>query len=238
MSIATFDINCLFSHKCDCEAHEIGFAVQEVFRRFSIDLKIDPFNPGDDTLVRMQTFDIEALIFLCSPESLASMPCRLELKTARRARLPISVVHLRGGVPSSLRQSSYWNMAALGSPSFLCGIENFAKAIRKRVAFKRQLRALYPTNAFHELIEIARAIALETDRTLVAESACELAVKYCGMSDPNTKYWIALALGRADTIRAGRLLDRLPKYDHPLALEGISEAKQMIRNNAPRALLD
>jgi|SRR5271157_2527242 len=233
MSLGTSNIACLFSHKCGCEAHRIGLAIQKTFLSHRITLQIDPFNVGDNVNVRMETFDIEALVFLLSPESVASLPVRLELRSARRQRLPIFIIHLDGLVPAQLKKSTYWKIPPIVSAEFAEGVENLAGAIRSRVGFRRQLRMLYPDNSFHELIEVAQGIALTAERTVLAESACELALKYCKISNPSTRYWIALALGKADTPRAARLLNKLPSKDHPLALEGIQQAKDMLRHNAP-----
>src|SRR5271157_1990005 len=58
------DIACLISHKCSAETHRISLAIRETFENRGIALQIDPFSVGDNADVRMQTFDIEALVFL------------------------------------------------------------------------------------------------------------------------------------------------------------------------------
>jgi len=81
------------------------------------------------------------------------------------------------------------------------------------------------------MIEVAKSIATEEDRTIVAEFACELARRYRKISDPSTHYWIAIALGRAGTPQAEALLQKLPKGDHPLEIEGIRQAREMIKHD-------
>jgi hypothetical protein len=212
-------------------------AIQERFLGHRIALQIDPFNVGDNVFVRMQTFRIEALIFLLSPESITSSPCQAELKSARRQRLPICTIHMLGPVPIQMKKFTYWKIPPLVSQDFVDGIDNLATAIRSRVLFRGQLRMLFPDNTFHELIDVAQGIALKAERTLLAESACELAMKYCKITDPSARYWIALALGKADTPRAARLLGKLPSEDHPFALEGIRQAKGMLRHSVPASEL-
>jgi hypothetical protein len=225
------DIPCLFSHKCCAESHEVGLAMERQLLKDGIALKIDPFNIGDNVEIRMQTFEIEALVFLYSPESYASPYVQMELQCARRQRFPHFVVHAIAQVPAQLRRFIDLKLPPLGSSAFEKACAELADAIQNRVQFRRKLRMLHPSKSFHELIEVAQEIALDGDRTLIAESACDLSLKYCKISDPTTCYWIALALGRADTPRAARLLNRLPKKDHPLVSQGIREAKDMLRHN-------
>jgi hypothetical protein len=231
MSAATLRINCLFSHKCNYVAHEIGSRLKAGLHIYGIDLQIDPFNVGDHVETRMQTFDIETLIFLSSPESVASAPCQVELKSAERQGIPIFVIHLEGALPNELRKRSYWKLPPLDSSVFDLGVGELAKSIHSRVAFTRQIRALGADNYFHEMINVARTIATEVDRTILAEFAYQLARKYSDVPDPTTRFWIALALGKADTPQAAKLLDELPKQDHPLALEGIRQAQEMTRHH-------
>jgi hypothetical protein len=230
MSTATNAISCLLSHKCG-EAHLLGDLLRNALRSFEICLQIDPFSVGDDVDIRMQTFNIEALILLCSPASLASEPCQLELRSASRQGMPIFTAHLEGPVPLSLRKRSYWHVPPSDSPAFATGVEELAKSVQSRVLFNRKLHLLYPSNYFYEMTEVAKSIATEEDRTIVAEFACELARRYRKISDPTTRYWIALALGRADTAQAAALLQKLPRSDHPLELEGIRQAREMIQHD-------
>jgi len=228
-------IRCLLSHKCDDHTHRIGQHLRVALSPLVIDLQIDPFDVGDDVNTRMQTFDIEGVIFLSSPESITSVACQLELKSAGRQAIPVFTIHLQGLVPSQLKKRSYWHMPSVDDPAFAAGVEDLARSIHSRVAFNQKIRLLYPENSFHDMLDVARTIATQGERTILAEFACELARRYLKISDPNTRFWIALALGRADTPQAARLLDRLPKQDHPLALEGVRQAREMILHDAPGA---
>jgi hypothetical protein len=233
MSTVPNEINCLFSHKSGEEARLIGRSLQHALLSLGICLQIDPFNVGDDVDVRMQTFKIEALIFLCEPASLASGPVQLERKSAARQGLPIFTIHLKGEVPAALKKRSYWRMPSVDSPAFALGVNEMAKSIQTRVAFNRKIHLLHSGNYIHETVDVARGIAMDEDRTILAEFACELARRYRKIPDPTTRYWIALALGRANTPQAVALLEKLPKGDHPLELEGIQEAREMIQRDGP-----
>jgi hypothetical protein len=228
-------LHCLLSHKCDDRSHGIGQHLRAALRPFGIDLQMDPFDVGDEVDARMQTFDIEALILLSTPESVASEPVRLELESAERQGIPMFTIHLNGTLPSLLKKRSYWHMPSFDDPAFTVGLQDLVRSVQSRVAFNRKIRLLYPENSFHEMLEVARSIAMEAERTILAEFACELARRYVKVNEPNTRYWIALALGKANTAQAARLLDRLPKQDHPLALEGIRQARAMIQHDAPAA---
>jgi len=221
------EIACLFSHKCNGEGHEIGKKLEMSLAPLGIRLEIDPFSPGHDVQLRMQTFDIEAVLFLSTPESIASEQCQLELRAATRQGLPIFTAYLRGDLPIWLKKRSFWRVP-MNAQEFAAGTQVLAAATKERVAFHRQIRLLYPDNYFLETSQVARNIAMTGERTLIAEYACELAIRYRRITDPGTLYWIALALGKANTVQASKLLDHLPKGDHPLILEGIRQAKATI----------
>ncbi len=227
---ASTTINCLFSHKCSERAHSIAKHLQRLVGPRHIDLMVDPFEIGDDVDIRMQTFDIEAVVFLCEPTSLSSEPVQLELDSAARQEMPIFTLHLEGEVPPSFKKRSYWHLPPLDSVDFSTGAERLAESIRRRVFFNRKVRLLYPENYFLQMSEVARGIAQDEDRTIIAEFACELARRYHRVSDPSTRYWIAIALGRADTPQAEKLLEALPVPAHPLESEGIREAREIIRH--------
>lgn len=230
MSNSSDVINCLFSHKCSDRAHLIGANLRRLLEPFGIDLQIDPFNVGDNVDVRMQTFDIEAVTFLSEPLSLVSGPVQLELKSAARQGIPIFTLHLEGEMPPSLKRRSWWPLPALDSTAFVKGAEALAKSIQPRVFFNRKIRLLRPDNYFYEMKEVAQGIAEKEERTILAEFACELARRYRKVSDPSTRYWIAIALGRADTLQAAKLVEKLPEAGHPLEIEGIREAREMLRH--------
>jgi len=226
------DIKLLLTHKCSLSVHQLGRRLGDALKDHGIQLLIDPFRVGDDVETRMLTFDFDALIFFCSPESIASEPCQLELRSARRQRTPMFVALLEGSVPPQLKVRLYWNPAAIDDAAFAAEASRLATAIRNRVTFSRELRLLHPENFPQETLETARKIATESDRTLVAEYAGELAKRYLAVTDASTRFWIALALGKAGTKHAAQLLDRLPKTDHPYALEGVKQALEMIRQQS------
>lgn len=220
------EINCLLSHKCNAEDHEMGRALQAALAPFEIRLEIDPFNPGQDVLMRMQTFEIESVLFFATVQSIASIFCQQELKAALRQGLPIFTAYMNGNLTAWLKKRSVWFVPLRNAPDFMTGAQTLATAIRERVDFHRQVRLLYPENYYFETMDIARNIAMTGERTLVAEYACELARRYRYLTDPSTLFWIAVAIGRANTLQAAKLLDHLPRRDHPLILEGIRQAKE------------
>jgi hypothetical protein len=220
-------IICLFSHKCSDGAHELGAAIRDVLRTYSIDLRIDPFRVGDDVQTRMRTFDFDAFVFLSSPDSLASPNVQLELETAKYRAVPLFLVRMEGQVPAELRQRQYWTPPAIGDPAFAASIGDLGAAIRARVSCQRDIQLLHSDAVLYEMQEAAQRIALHADRSVVAEHAATLAQRYPRLSDPTTRYWIAIALGRVGTPQAVELLNGLPKHDHPYALEGVRQALEM-----------
>jgi hypothetical protein len=65
-------IHCLFSHKFSGDARTIGRRLRDLLRPLGIHLQMERFPTGVDCAIHMQSLDIEAVIFLFSPESAAS----------------------------------------------------------------------------------------------------------------------------------------------------------------------
>jgi hypothetical protein len=223
------EITCLFTHKCSDRAHEVGMLLKTRLLESGIELLIDPFRLGDDIETRIDSFQFDALLFLSSPDSLGSPPCQHELRTARRRSVPVFGVLLAGEMPAEMKKRVYWPPSSTQSPQFEGEVAELGHAIRARVAFLRDLRTLNSDRAPDETLESAQRIALNADRTLVAELSSVLARKYVQLKDPSTRFWIALALGNAGTPKAAKLLNDLPKDDHPYALEGIRQALETVR---------
>ncbi|HEV3038035.1 MAG TPA: hypothetical protein VHA33_09650 [Candidatus Angelobacter sp.] len=222
-------IACLFSHKHGEEATAIGGSLKGLLTEHGVRLDIDSFPMGINVNTRMQTFDIEAVIFLACPESISSVAVQLELNAALRQRIPIFTIHLRGELSQEFTKRTYWHMPALDSPEFVAGGHELGRLIYERVSLHRKIRAIHSDSFSEEMREAAEDIATKADRTLVAEYACELAGKYLEITDPSTRFWIALALGKASTPEAAQLLEKLPRDGHPLEAEGIRQAQEMYR---------
>jgi len=192
-------------------------------------LLIDPFRLADDVETRIDSFDFDSLIFISSPESLASKFCQRELQVARRKSSPIFVALLSGDVPRKMKKKIYWSIPPSGSLEFVSGVQSLAKRICARVALFRSLRQLNREFPPDKTREAAQTNALDSDTSLVAEVVSLLARRYLQMEDPTTRFWLAQGLGSAGTPKASKLLNHLlPKEDDPYALEGIRQAQAMI----------
>jgi hypothetical protein len=219
---------CLLSHKCNDRTHGFCDRLISALASYNIRLLKDPFRVGDECSTRMKTFDFDALIFLSSPESWASKPCQLELKTARHRAVPIFTALLEGDVPKALRRRIYWKPYALTDEEFGPEVHSFANAISTRVSLHKNVQLITQDNPPDVTRQAALNITEEGDRTVIAEFVRELASRYCKVADPNTRFWIALAIGKAGTCEAAKLLRKLPTKDHPYPLEGIRQALEMI----------
>ncbi len=217
----------LLSHKCSCESHQLGQRLASALKPYDIELLIDPFSPGDDIVRSMETFEFDSFIFLLSPASWSSTQCRVELETARRRGVPFFVIHLEGDVPAELRERIYWKPPE-DDEEFAAQVHQLAIAICARVSFHRRVRKLSAENSPDTTQKAAQEIYDEEDRTLIAEYSRELAKRYELVRDSTTRYWMALALGKAGTPEAAALLRILPSEDHPLPIEGIRQALEMI----------
>jgi hypothetical protein len=191
-------------------------------------LLIDPFRYGEDFTIRMQSLDFDALLFLITPESWKSVPCRIELETAQRRGVPIFTALLEGDIPEELSHRLSWKLQDLDDEAFAKQAHTLACAIRTRVLTHKQIQLLTEKNPPDITRAAAQNVADADDRTVVAEFVSELAQRFRQISDPTTCFWIALALGNACTPEAEKLLLALPSKDHPLPLEGIQQALEMI----------
>jgi methylmalonyl-CoA mutase cobalamin-binding subunit len=222
----------LLTHKCGLATHELGNRLRTVLEDHGIRLQIDPFRPGDDIAVRIQTLELDSVIFLMSTESLGSRPCRRELAAARAQGFPVFTIHLSGSVPHRFTHRLYQTLP-VDDTSFQKQTSRLAEAIHARVRVARNLRALaaqWP----EEARSTARLVAEGADETSLGELVPLLAHQFSQVSDPMVQRWLAVALGRAGTPAAGRLLIRLGLRDHPLAQHGIVDALKAIRDRWPR----
>jgi hypothetical protein len=223
------DVVCLLTHKCNELSHTLGAVIAELLKSSNIALLIDPFRLGDDVQTRERTFQFEALLFFCTPESRASQNCQLEIETARKRRVPIFTALLDGPPPEELRSKINWTPHSAGTTEFLAEIALLATSIKERAFLLRRVNAIQSDAPPDETRDAAQSIAMEMDRTVIAEYASALADRYVQIKDPTTRYWLALSLGRASTPQAEEILRRLPDNDHPYALEGVREALAMIQ---------
>jgi hypothetical protein len=216
------------THKCNDEMHAFGRKLAIALEQYAIELLIDRFEIGDDADTRMKTFDFDALLFLLSPESWASEACQLELATARRRETPIFIAHLSGDVPEELRRVIYWKPCECDGEAFAEEVKNLASAIRAHVSLDKEILLLSGNNPPDITLRAARNVYQASDRAVIAEYADKLAKRYRQVSDPSTRFWIALALGRAGTPEAATLLRALPTDGHPYPFRGIREALEMV----------
>jgi hypothetical protein len=222
------DIVCLFTHKCTVDSHEIGARLKTQLRREGIELSIDPFEPGHHTTTRIDTLPFDSVLFLWSPEGETSFFCRREIQTAERRLAPLFVA-VDSEVPMrSFQRRILWVRPRDNSPDFARRVAELAGAIRYRVTFNRELRRLDHSVPVEESRDAAERIAMNFDRTILAENVAALGRLYLQMNDYTGQYWIAIALGSAGTEEAARVLNNLPEPDHTLVLEGLREARETV----------
>jgi hypothetical protein len=221
-------VSCLFSHKCGERSHALAEQLAAILGPSRVELLVDRFHYGDDFDVRMQTFSFDALLFLLSPESLESRPCRVELETARRLGAPVFVAHTGDEIPAEFKGRYALDLreAEGGVPAER--VRALGKAIVARAFVQRRLKALRAGEPPDATRAAAQALASDGDRTALAERAGELALKFRELEDPATCFWIALALGEAGTEEAAGLLRTLPPKEHPYSNEGVRQALALV----------
>lgn len=226
-------IKCLLSHKCAEDlcgnsVHSLGRRLADSLDQHQIELLIDPFRYGEDYAIKMRSLDFDALLLLISPASLKSAAVQVELKTARRIGAPIFTALLEGAIPHQFSRRRSWKLQRLDDATLRNQIPALADAIRIRVTVNKQIKMVVDTNPPDVTQDAAERIYEVVDRSVLAEFARDLAKRYRETNDPTTCYFIALALGKACTPEAAKLLRGLPTKNHPYPIEGVTQALEMI----------
>src|ERR1017187_7749456 len=87
--MAAAGLICFLSHKCNVESHAIGLQLHVALQPMGISLLRDPFNPGEDVLIKIDTLEFNSFVFLHSPESWGSEMCQHELEIAKVRGVPV-----------------------------------------------------------------------------------------------------------------------------------------------------
>jgi len=221
-------VSCLLSHKCSAETHELGKRMQNVLSKCKVELLVDSFPQGVDINAGIDSFEIDALLFLFSPKSFKSEYCRRELAIARSRGIPVFTIRLAGDVPKTLMRRVYINLPVLDDAALKQQLDELGESIYVRGNLYRTI-AMLPEQPPEISYKDAQKIHDLTERTVLAEFVRQLGAQYRRVSDPNTRFWIATALGKAGTRMAGKILQGLLKEDdHPLAQHGVLQAIETI----------
>lgn len=225
---------CLLTHKCGCATHKLAYQMRNALREYGVTLLLDPFRPVDDINARIETLEIDALLFLSDPESLCSKRCRQELAAARSRDMPIFTVRVKGSVPEELSQRIYPSLTDLDSASFESEMGRFAVWVHTRVLFWQKIRSLSDQSP-EDSRQAAQCIYDESDRTILAEFVRQLGNQYKWVQDSTTQFLIAKTIGKARSPQAGVVLLELfaREGDHPLARHGVIEALEMVSHEVP-----
>jgi hypothetical protein len=215
---------CMVSHKCSCENHRLVGLIRAVLAPHGIRLLVDALTAGAAFTTGMQTFQFDAFLLLFTDEAWASEPCQLEIQSARDRRVPMFTAYVSGTLPEVLRTRIVWRPRFSDPQEFQQDAEILAGDMRTRVVLTRQLHLLTPENPPDVTREAAKRLVDAAASNVVAEFAQELTVAFRTVNDEITQFWIAQALGKADTPEAGKLLRSLPKPAHPYVSEGIRQA--------------
>jgi hypothetical protein len=183
-------------------------------------LQFEAFGLGTHVQTRMETLVFDSFVFLFTPASWASLACQTELRTARIRHVPVITVRLRGEVPPELRDRVFLDAWGLCGEAEAAALARLAETVATRARLHRQILSVAR--------EADAAVPWRAAELLAAEAAAHLAELYHPEAHPATRYWLALALGRAGTSEAGAILDRFGWETHPFPLLGIREARRSI----------
>jgi hypothetical protein len=206
----------------------------DLLKPHDINLLVDPFTPGEELFARIDTLEIETLLFLADEGSLNSRVCSYEWQSAASRGLPV-VVLTRGNVeiPEALKTRLYLSVESL-QEDVEAEVGHVASGIHARTAVLRTLRSL-STLTFHEQVARSKFLWADTDTVVLAEFVDRICDCYNRLSDPTTRGWLARALGRAATVSAARALLALyiRNEDHPLAIDAVRESLEKIEVELP-----
>lgn len=220
------ELNCFVSHKCDPYHHTVIAQLRAALQRVNVGIFQDPFDFGHDISIRIQTIKFDSFVFLYSPESWASPVCQHELAIARERLVPILTIKLSGTVPDQLKDRLYKTI----SPEGLLDLElqELANVISVRAELFRTIEQLKLPAYCDNAAAAAKALFDNYDSALIAESVEHIASLYEPRSDPRTRFWLALVIGKAGTRGARKRLEGFCWEDHPYPREGVRQAIEML----------
>ncbi len=221
-------LKCFVSHKCGEEAHALMARLSTALSRVQVTLLQDPFEPGHEIVTRIHTVAFHSFVFLSSPESWASNVCQEELSIARTRFIPVLTARLSGDLPNELKDRLYANLRGLTGAALEEALSSLAVIVSVRARLYDKIMTLAPQNNPEETTKAAQSIVDDVDPTLIAESLDHIASFYDPDANPTTRFWLALAVGKAGTCRAKELLKRFSWENHPYPREGIRQANEML----------
>jgi len=229
------EVLCFVSHKCrtpegkDHRHHAFIDLLSQVFQDFGMKVIKDPFGPGQDVGVRIETVQYHTFLFLSCEETWKSPPCQHEMKDAQRRGVPLFLIRWDGEVPKEHGNRMYVDCTANNGTNMDSVLQKLAAGIVVRGRLYRMTDAIAtPGTAAGEQRQLAMAIYDNKDRTAVAEFLPCLDEVYQRIFDPMARYWIALAVGDTGDSRVKNILQRwLTVETHPLPRDGILEALRL-----------
>ncbi len=218
------------------QGSRLGDVLRSGFSTQGIQLLIDPFQPGVGVGARIENLDFQALLFLSSPESLASPWCRVELSVARQRGIPLFVIRRAGEVPVELQQrvildavfeDDEWDRAA--GRDFADRLQTLAAEMRIRAELWKRI-ALLGAQAGDAGEQRRIAIEVEdADPTAITELIGFLDRCYSLQLDEAARASLARALGRTGSPAAVTVLRRWAGIeDHPYGKRAIRESLQAL----------
>lgn len=221
-------VACFLSHKCNDQAHALADQLAAALEPFQVALLKDPFETGHEILTRIHTVEFHAFVFLLCPESWASAVCQDELRTAQAQSVPTLTVRLTGVVPAELKERLYKNVEGLAGGALERALAEVAAIVAIRAQLYKRIAALNPNNPPEVTRAVAQSLSDDADRTLIAESLDHIASFYRPDADETTRFWLALAVGKAGTCKAREILKRFSWESHPFPKEGIRQAQERL----------
>lgn len=230
---------CFLSHKCErsrtthCKLSAgCSFAklLESVFFQHAVELLIDPFEPGEHVGERIESLGCDALLFLSTPESVASSWCQLELDVASRRAMPIFVVNLRGDIPEEHSSHIVVDATAPENQLLECGsrfqieLEGLARAMRTRVELCWQISRVSPDNTPAEQREAALIIE-NTEARIVAKCYSQIGRQLDLEIDETASVSLVRATAKTRTQKAAEMLSRRKEHElHPYVKYEIEQA--------------
>ena len=163
-----------------------------------------------------------------TPGSLASDACTREREVAASRGIPVLTVRLEGEVPPPLRTRLYLDIENLRGSALTQVLAQLATIVYDRAVLRRTLEEIESSPDPESNRRAARHLFDAIDATLLAESLDSLARLYRPETDVMTRFWLALAVGKAGTCAAKTTLQRMSWERDPYPREGLRRAQEML----------
>jgi hypothetical protein len=194
-------------------------------------LQLDPFAVGEDLMVKMRRLQIHGLLFYCTPASLESAPCKLEMETAHRIGAATMVIADGASPPAHLKNRLYPRLPGLSAFERIKAIDELAIEMKPRAKSHVLLDWLHEPGRTVEEREAGCNWLSEQQGQILAEFMVPIALLHRGKDEDNIvcRILAGVLAGTKLPEACSYLKEWLTISNHPNAIFGIQKALGRLR---------